>query len=122
MSNDKFIPINDENITPQINDPVRIFPDDLNKKFEEYSSTVAFKDLPHTQYLIKSTRTFTTDDGREAMVLELFSRNNLTYSAYAPNRLRNELLAKPDTYKFIKHMGLRKSNKTGKEYYDFRLA
>ena len=112
----------DETIIPQINDPVVIFPEDLDKKFEEYSSTVSFKDLPKGHYLIKSTRIFTTQDNRVCMVLDLYSKNNLNYSAYAPERMKNELLAKPDTFKFVSNIGLKKSKLTGKHYYDYRLA
>ena len=55
---------NDETIIPQINDPIVIFPEDLDKKFEEYSSTVSFEDLPKGQFIHSNlsylTRTFKT--------------------------------------------------------------
>ena len=111
--------------TPTLNDIVyEPFPDNLDVKFDQYLSenTIPFRELPIDDYKILSERTFKTKDSRDCMTLSLVNRDNTQFSVFAPDRIREELLNKPNTFEYIRNLGLKDSKTTENQYFDFRLA
>ena len=101
-----------------------LFPDNLDSKFEEYIPTnaIPFRDLPTGDYKITSDRKFKTKDSRDCMILSLISKDQTSYSVFAPDRLRDELVSKPDTFNYLRNLGLKPSKTSENQYFDYRLA
>ena len=101
-----------------------LFPDNLNELFEAYISNnaIPFRDLPLGDYKILSERLFKTQDSRDCMILTLINRNQETFTTFTPERLREELLMKPNTFNYLRKIGLKSSKTTNNQYFDFRLA
>ena len=101
-----------------------IFPDNLNEQFESYvqSNAIPFRDLPIDDYKIITERVFKTKDSRDCMILTIINKHQETFVTFAPDRLREELLTKPDTFNYLRNLGLKQSKTTDNQYFDFRLA
>ena len=117
------------NKTLTLNDLIKteqpvLFPDNLDAKFDEYlpDNTIPFRELPLNDYKILSERTFKTKDSRDCMILSLIDRNNTQFSTFAPDRIREELLTKPNTFQYLRNLGLKNSQTSSNQYFDFRLA
>ena len=101
-----------------------LFPDNLNEQFEVYVSNnaIPFRDLPLGDYKIITEQLFKTQDSRDCMILTLINQNQETFIAFVPDRLREELLRKPNTFNYLRNLGLKASKTTDNQYFDFRLA
>ena len=103
-----------ESIAADITQQPVFFPDDLDSKFEEYlpNNTLPYRELPKGDYKIVSERQFKTKDKRDCMVLSLLNIHQETFSVFAPDRLRMELATKPDTFNYLRNLGLKDSKTT----------
>ena len=100
------------------------FPENLDSMFKQYLPEIIlpFRELPTGDYRIVSNRSFKTKNNRDCMVLTLTSLNDKITTVYAPDRLRNQLLEKPNTFNFLRYLGFKTSNSTGNKYFNFLLA
>ena len=99
-----------------------LFPDNLDSKLEDYTETIPFRDLPIDDYKITSKRVFKTKDKRDCLALTLISRNQTKFIVYAPDLIRDQLKANPNTFNYLRNLGLKQSKLTDNHYFDFRLA
>ena len=124
-------PININNLIrqdlPEIQQLPVTFPDNLEALFEEspYNSdpTMPFRELPLGDYRIDSTKTFKTKDKRDCTILSLTSRQQQQFNVFAPDRLREQMLKYPDNaFTYLRNLGLKTSQSTQNQYFDYRLA
>ena len=100
------------------------FPDNIDNLFEQYipEYTLPYRELPLGDYKIVSEREFKTKDNRKCMVLTLQSKNQTMITVYVPERLQIQISMKPNTYKYLRNLGLKTSETTGNQYFNFQLA
>lgn len=112
------------NLNAYINQNKPEFPDDLDSRFKDFvlDEVMPYRELPLGDYKIISERSFKTKDSRDCMVLTLFSKDKKNYTVYTPDRLRQHLSEKPNTYNYLRNLGLKTSKYTENEYFDYQLA